>query len=140
MRTTVLLTAAVALSACATYQPIVDPQSKYTVSDMAYLPQHLRECRALASGTTETVTDAMGNVTIGAAAGATIAYAGASSISIPALSIGSGPIAPFVLAGALIGLGLSESEAETEAPMVAECLKGRGYGVIGMKRTYEVAE
>ncbi len=140
MKHIITIALAASLAACASYQPIVDPKSKFTTASMADLPVHTAECRALASGGTEAVTDAMGNVAIGAGAGAIVAYAGASSITIPALAIGSGPIAPFVVAGAILGAAASESTAEIEAPMVEKCLVGRGYGVIGSKKTYEVTE
>ena len=122
-----LLSAGLLLSACAgSYEPVVDFQASRNTAE-AY-DQNLRECRALAKQGGSPVEDA---AIAGAGTAAVGAALGAITGAILGGGAGTGAAAGAALGGTAGAAGGAVSGVSDEKSIVRECLRGRGYSVLG---------
>ena len=126
MRKMIFLFSVLFLSSCASYNPVVDPQS---VSNTAMYNRDVAECRELAShnaGTRETAKSIAKNTLIAGAIGAGTG----TLIGTIFGNAGKGLAAGSVIGGtAGVTKGLHESDKEYET-IFRNCMGGRGYNVL----------
>lgn len=126
------------LSACATYQPVLYPNSYYQSVGRVVADRDIRECRQLAesAGAREGSGDA-GNTAkrtaIGAGAGAASGAVGGaiSGAAGQGALIGAASGATLGLLSGIFGSGSASQPAPAYMNFVNRCLRERGYEVTG---------
>lgn len=111
-----LLAAAIALSSCASYRPLIDTKD----SDMSRYEQDLAECQAYAQQQDPAASALVGAV-IGAAFGVILAVVAGSNYDRGASA------AVGAVSGAVAGTGRG---MESQMDIIKNCLRGRGYRVL----------
>ena len=123
MRKIIFALSIIIVSSCASYAPVVDPQSVKN-EDRYYRDQ--AECKAIASQNTSTAKNVAKDTVIGGAVGA-----GTGAL----LGVITGSVTTGLAAGALIGgvaggaKGAYDSDKNYET-IYRNCMRGRGYNVL----------